>query len=159
MDVLLGSNTQEGLLFTQVLNLNLPISCKIVNLNVNYNIFVGRKKTVVILIFPSCSLLKSSSSCAASFVVIFISTTHYQLFLAYPSLLPSFLNSWQTYGPILAFQVKVHWYFSFALSQIVILLTTWTMKVKMSLVFIILTENRGLLWESAQMISKWQISF
>jgi len=43
VDVLLGSNTQEGLLFTQ-------------------------------------------------------------LFLAYTSLLPSFLDSWQTYGPILAFQ-------------------------------------------------------
>ena len=87
------------------LGLSYPEPRAMFAVNVNYNTFVGRKKTVVILISPSCSLLKSSSSCAASFVVISISITHYQLFLAYPSLLPSFLNSWQTYGPILAFQV------------------------------------------------------
>ena len=42
-----------------------------------------------------------------------------KLFLAFPSLLESFLNSWQIYGPVLAFQVILDFLY---LSKIVIVI-------------------------------------
>ena len=76
-----------------------------------------------------------------------------KLFLAFPSLLESFLNSWQIYGPVLAFQVVLEFcYFSknvlFSLCRNKHLIIT-------DLMF----KTRKLPWESVHMTLKWQSSF
>ena len=68
-----------------------------------------------------------------------------KLFLAFPSLLESFLNSWQIYGPVLAFQVIRKFC---QLSKIVIF-SLWRNK---HLIITDLTfKTRELPWESVHM--------
>ena len=92
-----------------------------------------------------------------------------KLFLAFPSLLGSFLNSWQIYGPVLAFQVIRKFLY---LSKIVIVIAfqvilefchlskTVLFSVEKHLIITYLTfKTRELPWESVHMTLKWQSSF
>ena len=96
-----------------------------------------------------------------------------KLFLAFPSLLESFLNSWQIYGPVLAFQVILEFCH---LSKIVIVIVIAFQVIRNFCYFsktvlfslwrnkhLIITDlmfkTRKLPWESAHMTLKWQSSF